>query len=246
MSISRAIQRLLDPVTRRVKGASFGELLKTLVASIWNVIRYVWMNAELVLGGWIAIWTTLLSFVLFNDGVTPALLLLASGAMNATSAVGLAVPAWALANIFAQRFWDMVQNAVRRAFKKVMDDIRNFFKKVEEELSKIWREIQAFFGRVSRFFRLSMGQEDLEMLQISYQMLALRLDTLGAISPSSEATVAAMKRTAATILKQAEAAYEDRKLLGSSADVSVAADTVHKLQQKLTMQYDLLTQSLTI
>ena len=221
------------------------EFIKGLIALFWRGLRWFYDNPETVIVGWIVIWTSVLSFVFFNNDFASALMLFTSGVMNMTSIVGLAVPALALSNIFFQQTLSMLQSGVKVAFKKALDDIRNFFKKVEDELKKVGRDIQDFFKKIGRFFT---GQElDFEMLQLSYEMLALRLDPLGSISPESAPTIAAMKKTAARIMKQAKAAHDERELLGSSPSAAAAnADVVQQLQQKLTMQFELLSQSLTV
>lgn len=246
-TISRIIRRLMETVFSRAFSSpkAFGQAMADLFSFIWRALRWFVSNSEMVIGGWIAIWTSVLSFVFFNDGFATALLLFTSGVMNMTSMVGLAVPAAALANIFAQQLLETIQNSVKTAFKKVLEEIRNFFRKVEDLFNEIGRQIRDFFGGVRNFFT-GQTQEDLEMLQLSYKMLALHLDTLSAISPESEPAISAIKTTATTILNHAEAAYEDRKLLGSSASAHAAVEAVNKLQRKLSMQYDLLKHSLVL
>lgn len=241
VSIRQAMEALFGTAFSSPK--AFGEFIKNTFGFIWDATKWFWNNSETVIGAWIAVWTSVLSFVLYNDGFGTALMLFTSGVMNLTSMVGLAVPGIALANIFAKQALDMVQSAVKVAFKKALDDIRNFFKKVEDELNKVWQHIRSFFDSIKRFFT---GQGDLEMLQLSYEMLSLQLDTLGTISPASAPAIASMKTTAASMLQEAEKAHEDRKLLGASADVAAKTQTISQLQQKMLMQYQLLSQSLTV
>lgn len=248
---------------------NFVTVIKSIVVWLWKAMSWIWRNPEKVLGGWLAIWTTLLAYVTTASGVSNALLLVTSGVTNVTSVTGLFTPVFASLILFAKEVipltWKFLEDSFYRIFRKVKKEFEAAYAKIKDLLNKIFQKMKELIQKVKDVFKKmsqipkelignikkSMGKlfgaEIQEVLQAE-QSLRSDLDALDKLAPESTEYTDGIRNTSSQLVSTTLGTLQNSdQYLGNVEGESLVAsvyNSVHSLGDEMLQQYEELSQNL--
>jgi len=135
----------------------FTKVLVSTAKTFWAIVAWIWKNPEKLLGGWLAAWISVLAYITMSSGISIALLLFFTSALNFSSMVGLFLPILASVIMFSKEVipatWKFLEDAFYRIFRKVKKEFEEAFKKIKKLLASIFEKMKELIQKVKDIFK---------------------------------------------------------------------------------------------